>query len=134
MEVADYVRVKLRGTTERISLFEIKSLTSEAASRLAPPEHESKIFAGKRWLRVMQEDELVETEWRVLEIDDTDVVVCRLADGTYHAFNNACPHLHIPLFDRRRHLKEGDIGINTNTGLARPLCSEFTEDRGLVCR
>lgn len=28
----------------------------------------------------------------------------------------------------------GDGVINTNTGLPRPLCSDFTEDRGLICR
>ena len=73
-------------------------------------------------------------EWRIIEVAGLDVVVARLADDTYHAFNNACPHLHLPMFDRRTCLKEGDIGINTNTGLPRPLRSDFTEDRGLICR
>lgn len=133
VEVADYVRVRLRGTSERITLYEISALTPEARAALAPKEHETVLFAGKRWYRVLAEEELAPTQWRIVEVEDVDVVVSRLADGSYHAFNNACPHLHLPMFDRRD-LKEGDLGINTNTGLPRPLCSDFTEDRGLVCR
>ena len=133
VEVADYVRVRLRGTSDRITLYEISGLTPEAQAALAPAERETVIFAGKRWFQVLAENDLAPTQWRILEIEQLDIVVTRLSDGTYIAFNNACPHLHLPLFDRRD-LKEGDLGVNTNTGLPRPLCSDFTEDRGVICR
>ena len=133
VEVADYVRVRLRGTSDRITLYEISALTPEAQAALAPAERETVIFAGKKWFKVLAEDDLVPSQLRILEIGDVDVIVARLEDGTYAAFNNACPHLHLPLFDRRD-LKEGDLGVNTNTGLPRPLCSDFTEDRGVICR
>ena len=133
VEVGDYVRVRLRGTKDRITLYEINALTPEARAALAPAERETVLFAGKKWFRVLAENELAPTQWRVFEFENAEIVVVRLADGTYVAFNNACPHLHLPMFDRRD-LKEGDLGINANTGLPRPLCSDFTEDRGLICR
>jgi class 3 adenylate cyclase/nitrite reductase/ring-hydroxylating ferredoxin subunit len=133
VEVADYVRVRLRGTRERITLYEVGGLTAGAVAALAPPQRETVVFAGKTWHQLLREDELARSQWRIVAIDDVDIVITRLADDSYHAFSNACPHLHLPLFDRRN-LKEGDLGINTNTGLPRPLCSDFTEDRGVVCR
>lgn len=133
VEVADYVRVRLRGTSDRINLYEVKALTSEARAELAPEEHETALFAGRKWYRVLPEGELEPTEWRIVEVASVDIVVARHADGTYHAFNNSCPHLHLPLFDRRN-LNEGDLGIRSSTGPPRPLCSDLTEDRGLVCR
>lgn len=133
VEIADYVRVRLRGTSERITLYEVTALTADARAALAPRERETVLFAGKKWFQVLAEDALAPSQWRIIEVQDVDVVITRLADGTYHAFNNACPHLHLPLFERRD-LAEGDLGINTNTGLPRPLCSSFTEDRGLICR
>ena len=133
VEVADYVRVRLRGTTDRITLYEIEALTPDARTQLCPTAHETVYFAGKIWFKALPDHELSCSEWRIIEFDDLDVVIARLADDTYHAFSNACPHLHLPLFERRS-LKEGDLGINTNTGLPRPLCSDFTDDRGIVCR
>jgi len=133
VEVADYVRVRLRGTSDRITLYEVKALTPDAQAALAPTEHETAFFAGKKWFQVLAKGELALTQWRIIEVAAVDVVITRLADGTYHAFNNACPHLHLPMFDRRT-LKEGDLGIRSSTGLPRPLCSDFTEDRGVICR
>jgi class 3 adenylate cyclase/nitrite reductase/ring-hydroxylating ferredoxin subunit len=133
VEVADYVRVRLRGTSERITLYEIEALTPVARAQLAPDERESVHFAGKTWFQVLAANELARGEWRIVEVEDVDIVVTRLSDDTYHAFSNSCPHLHLPLFERRS-LEEGDLGINTNTGLPRPLCSSFTENRGVVCR
>jgi class 3 adenylate cyclase/nitrite reductase/ring-hydroxylating ferredoxin subunit len=133
VEVADYVRVRLRGTTDRMTLHEVRALTPEARERLAPADPETVFFAGKTWFKVLSDEELAPNGWRIIEVQDVDVVVTRLPDDTYHAFSNACPHLHLPLFERRS-LSEGDLGINTNTGLPRPLCSTLTEDRGLVCR
>ncbi len=51
----------------------------------------------------------------------------------FYAFNNACPHLHIPLFEPRP-LAEGALGNYAGTDTPRPLHSTFTEDRGVTCR
>ena len=133
VEVADFVRVLLRGTSDRITLYEIDGLKPEAQAALNAGElRETMQFAGKKWIRVFAEDELALNEWRVIALEDYDVVVLRGADG-YHAFNNACPHLHLPLFERRA-LAEGALGNYPGTDTPRPIYSTFTEDRGVVCR
>jgi len=131
VQVADFVRLRLRGTSDRITLYEIDGMKAEVDLRVNE-FRETMLYAGKKWLRVFPEDELVEKEWRVFDIDDIVVVILRI-DGGYHAFNNACPHLHLPLFEQRA-FEEGTLGINANTGKPRPFYSTFTEDRGVVCR
>ena len=89
-------------------------------------------FAGKKWTRLLDENELAVNEWRIIALEDYDLVVARGADE-YFAFNNACPHLHLPLFERRA-LAEGTLGNYAGTDTPRPINSWFTEDRGIVCR
>ena len=133
VEVADFVRVLLRGTSDRITLYEIAGLKAEAEAALKAEElRETMQFAGKKWVRLFAEDELAVNKWRVVALEDFDVVVLRGADG-YFAFNNACPHLHLPLFERRA-LKEGGLGNYPGTDTPRPIYSTFTEDRGVICR
>lgn len=133
VEVADFVRVLLRGTSDRITLYEIDGLKPEAREALGRASmRDTMQFAGKKWVRLLAEDELALDEWRIVGLEDYDVVVLRAADG-YHAFNNACPHLHLPLFDRRA-LAEGALGNYAGTDTPRPINSWFTEDRGVVCR
>jgi class 3 adenylate cyclase/nitrite reductase/ring-hydroxylating ferredoxin subunit len=133
VEVADFVRVLLRGTSDRITLYEIDGLKPEAREALGrAPMRDTMQFAGKKWVRLLAEDELALDEWQIVGLEDYDVVVLRAADG-YHAFNNACPHLHLPLFDRRA-LAEGSLGNYAGTDTPRPINSWFTEDRGVVCR
>jgi class 3 adenylate cyclase/nitrite reductase/ring-hydroxylating ferredoxin subunit len=133
VEVADFVRVLLRGTSDRITLYEIDGLKPEAQALLNAGElREIVQFAGKKWVRLFVEDELALNEWRIVALDDYDVIVLRGVDG-YLAFNNACPHLHLPLFERRA-LAEGALGNYPGTDTPRPIYSTFTEDRGVVCR
>lgn len=133
VEVADFVRILLRGTRDRITLYEISGLKPEAHATLnAGSLRETVQFAGKKWIRVFEEDALAVNEWKIVALEDYDVVVLRGADA-YHAFNNACPHLHLPLFERRK-LAEGALGNYPNTDTPRPIYSTFTEDRGVVCR
>ena len=133
VEVADFVRVLLRGTSDRITLYEIAGLKPEAQAALNAGELRKTVqFAGKKWIRVFTEDELALNEWRIIALEGYDVVVLRGADG-YYAFNNACPHLHLPLFERRA-LAEGALGNYPGTDTPRPIYSTFTEDRGVVCR
>jgi class 3 adenylate cyclase/nitrite reductase/ring-hydroxylating ferredoxin subunit len=127
VEVADFVRIRLRGTSDRITLHEIDRLKPEADAELNAREHrDSMRFAGKNWVRVLADDELAIGERRILDFDDCDVVIVRGADG-YFAFNNACPHLHLPLYERRI-LAEGDELQLPHTE------STITDDLGLVCR
>ncbi len=133
VEVADFVRIRLRGTSDRITLHEIDRLTPEAQAELNASEaRETMLFAGRKWVRVFAEDELGINEHRILDFEDLDVVIVRGANG-YYAFNNACPHLHLPLYERRV-LAEGDLGFFPGTETARPVNSTITHDCGLVCR
>lgn len=133
IEVADFVRIRLRGTDERITLYEVEYLKPEAHSVLNSDEPRETIrYGGKTWTSALDENELEVGERRILLFDDLDVVVLRLSDG-FHAFNNACPHMRLPLYERRD-LKEGEIGYFPGTETPRPLNSTVTEDRGLVCR
>lgn len=132
VKVADFVRVRLPGTSDRITLYEIEGLMPDAQAKLRGGERETMRFAGKKWVRIFADDELALNEWRVVPFDNYDVIILRGADG-YFAFNNACPHLHYPLFERRA-LAEGSLGNYPRTDTPRPLHSKFTEDRGIVCR
>jgi len=64
-------------------------------------------------------------ERRILEFVDCDVVVLR-GEEIYHAFNNACPHLNLPFYERRV-FAEGE---------APPVSADstLTDDLGVVCR
>ena len=98
VEVADFVRMRLRGTSDRITLYEIDRLKPEVDAALNARQHrDSMRFAGKNWVRVLAEDELGVGERRILDFEDCDVVIVRHADG-YYAFNNACPHLPSAVF------------------------------------
>lgn len=126
VEVADFIRTRLPGTSDRITLHEIARLKPEIEAELNKKEiRETMRFAGKDWLRAFAEDDLGIGQRRILEFEDCDVVVLRGADA-YCAFNNACPHLHLPFYERRA--RAG--------GDASPMSAEstVTDDFGLVCR
>ena len=64
-------------------------------------------------------------ERRILEFEDCDVVVLRLASG-YCAFNNSGPHLHLPFFERRVFAKGDEPPF--------PADSTISDDLAIVCR
>jgi nitrite reductase/ring-hydroxylating ferredoxin subunit len=106
VEVSDFIRVRLRGTTDRNTLYEIEKLTDEAAERLnKAAERDTKRIAGREWSRLIAADEMRDGERRIFEFPDLDLVVMR-RDGNFHAFNNACPHVHLPLFNRATNLSD----------------------------
>jgi class 3 adenylate cyclase/nitrite reductase/ring-hydroxylating ferredoxin subunit len=132
--VADFVRTRLPGTSARITLHEIDGLTPEGEAELYLPESRDTVFfAGRTWTRMFRANELEIGAHRVLPFEDRDVVIIRTKD-TYFAFNNACPHLHIPLFERREEIGEGSLGCYPGTDTPRPIHSTVTDDLGLICR
>ena len=131
--VADFLRTRLPGTAERMTLHEVSGLSEAGKAALALPESRDTVFyAGRTWTRLFPADELAEGEHRILPFEDRDVVVLR-KDGGYFAFNNACPHLNIPLFDHREHVDREALG-ELPDGQPRPVHSMVTDDLGLVCR
>lgn len=126
VEVSDYVRVRLPGTSERLTLHEISRLPPETDIELNKVEpRERTRFAGKDWIRVFREEELGVGERRILDLGDYYVVVLRCAD-VFVAFNNACPHLRLPLFE----CPERTEGFESPMPVARSV----TDDLGVVCR
>ncbi len=100
IEVSDFVRTRLRGTSERITLYEISGLKPETLARLENVEkREIMRREGATWHRAMRAEDLPEGEHRIVEFPALDAVLARV-DGEIVAFNNACPHLRLPFFDR----------------------------------
>jgi nitrite reductase/ring-hydroxylating ferredoxin subunit len=127
VEMRNVVRTRLRGTSERITLYEIQRLKPEVEATLnARVRHESERYAGREWLRACAEDELAVGERRILELDKCDVVVHRGPNG-YLAFNNACPHVRLPFYDRMPPKEEHAAKLP-------PRQSVVTDDLGIVCR
>lgn len=125
VEVSDFVRMRLPGTSQRTTLYEIERLTPEAAARLDANEpRDTKRIAGREWSRLMAESEMLDGETRIFEFTDFDLAVVR-RDGRFHAFNNACPHVHLPLFNRTSNIADPEK--------LRPDESEATQTQ-VVCR
>ena len=129
VEVSDFIRVRLRGTNERMSLYEVIRLTPQAEARLsAQDSRETMRFAGRQWTRLAGEGEIGDGARRVFEFEGFDLVVLRRGEK-YFAFNNSCPHLHAPFFEKR------DMAVIVSpTGREIPRDSRLTDDLGLVCR
>lgn len=129
VEVADFIRVRLRGTNERMTLYEVIRVTPEAEARLsARDSRETMRFAGRQWTRLCGEEEIGDGQRRVFEMNGFDIAVLHRGEK-YFAFNNACPHLHAPFFEKR----DMDVVV-TPTGKQVPRDSRTTDDFGLICR
>ncbi|WP_189522063.1 hypothetical protein, partial [Mesorhizobium sp. M8A.F.Ca.ET.167.01.1.1] len=82
VEIADFVRVRLRGTAERTSLFEIVGLNPEIDAELnARRPRETIRHGGRRWIRAFAEDELQPYQRRILDFENCDIVVIRGSDS-----------------------------------------------------
>lgn len=99
VEMTDFVRVRLRGTSERITLYEIAKLSDEAARALNEAgDSETKTLDGKTWQKAIASDALSDGERQVLKLSDRQAVIIRQGERVF-AFNNACPHLSLPFFE-----------------------------------
>ncbi len=101
VEIGDFLRVALRGTGERRSLYEIVGLTPAGAALVAPGREEDgtrERYAGREWIRVLPEDTLPVGGQKVVSLDQLDLLLIR-TEWRIHAVNNACPHLRLPLVE-----------------------------------
>lgn len=125
LEIADFIRTRLRGTADRITLHEIARLKPDVEAELNKKEIlETMQFGGKHWIRVVGEDEMAVGEHKIVDFEEFDVVVARGEEG-HSVFNNACPHLNLPFFETRA-IAEGELPV--------PAESVITGDLGVVCR
>jgi nitrite reductase/ring-hydroxylating ferredoxin subunit len=100
VEMSDFVRVRLRGTSDRITLYEIRKLKDETERRLNESgRRETMQFAGKTWHKALPANELNDGDHKIIEFPDLYVALLRRGESVC-AFNNACPHLKLPFFER----------------------------------
>ena len=100
VDTADFVRVRLRGTSDRITLYEITRLKPEAETALnAAMAHDTMRLAGKTWRKVVATASLIDGEPKVIQFPELYAVVLKRNDSIF-AFNNACPHMKLPLFEQ----------------------------------
>lgn len=98
---ADFIRVLLPGTQERMSLHEISGIRPEALARdrLGESAEPSKQrHGGKIWTAVLDEADLPVQGRKLVELEAFDLLLVRNGE-TVFALNNACPHLRFPLHE-----------------------------------
>jgi class 3 adenylate cyclase/nitrite reductase/ring-hydroxylating ferredoxin subunit len=134
--VKDFVRVKLRGTNDRITLYEISGIHDHALAEISgqpEPDKTRMHYAGLDWQRVLSEADLPVGERKIVKRDDFDLLLIRTARAVY-ALNNACPHLHLPLKDSE--VIEPDVIVcrwhesrfDLRTGEVRAWCAALNPD------
>ena len=93
LEVDNYLRLKLRGSSNLITLYEVSNLKDDVLKDFRDVNH--KIINGKRWTRTLPSIELKDGEKKKYKSKNEEIILIR-KDGIY-AINNVCPHMNLPL-------------------------------------
>ncbi len=93
VEVEDFIRTKLKGTSERITLYEIKSVIGES---LVAKKHDALVKDGIKWTRVGASKEVTGENKLECELDGEDILLFRF-NGEIRAIQNTCTHMNLPL-------------------------------------
>lgn len=136
ISVKDFIRVKLRGAGDRMTLYEVSGISAEALADISGQHEVDRTrtrYAGVDWLRVLPEADLPVGQQRVVERDDFDLLLVRTKRAIY-ALNNACPHLHLPLNESE--IVEPDVIVcrwhethfDLRTGEVRLWCAALNPD------
>ena len=122
VEVHDYIRVKLKGTSERSSLYEISKVIGDTN---ALKNLKTRVLEGTVWHRSFKSAEVLDKDKKVIQLFDKDLLIFRFG-GELKVVQNNCPHMNLPL----------DAGQITDNGTI--LCpfhdSEFCIHTGEVKR
>ena len=100
----DFVRLKLRGTSNLITLHEITEFEDNSLN-FQNTINEKRI-AGEIWLRTLPVDELLYGERKKFEYQDKEVLL--INQGGIFAIENICPHMNLPL-DMSQLTEQGTI-------------------------
>lgn len=122
----DFLRVSIRGTPGRRTLYEVAALTDAAKTRverlIATPFSD---LPGRRWVRVLDSGALREGEVRVVPQTRIDIALSR-REGRLYAFNNHCQHSRLAMFG---------LPIPEGSGLPpTPADSTFPRPDRVACR
>ena len=122
VEVHYYIRVKLKGTSERSSLYEISKVIGDTN---AHKNLKTRVLEGTVWHRSFKSAEVLDKDKKVIQLFDKDLLIFRFG-GELKVVQNNCPHMNLPL----------DAGQITDNGTI--LCpfhdSEFCIHTGEVKR
>ena len=122
VEVHDYIRVKLKGTSERSSMYEISKVIGDTN---ALKNLKTRVLEGTVWHRSFKSAEVLDKDKKVIQLFDKDLLIFRFG-GELKVVKNNCPHMNLPL----------DAGQITDNGTI--LCpfhdSEFCIHTGEVKR
>ena len=91
--ICNYLRLKLRGTSNLITLHEVSDVNATAMNFDAP-ETEKRI-GDNVWFRTLPNSELQLGEKKKYQIKDKEILL--INQGTVFAIENLCPHLDLPL-------------------------------------
>ena len=93
VEVEDFIRTKLKGTSERITLYEIKSVKGES---LVAKKHDALVRDGVKWTRVASSKDLSGENKIEFDFRGEDILLFRFEDEV-RAIQNSCTHMNLPL-------------------------------------
>ena len=93
VEVSNFVRLKLRGSSQLITLHEVSSVNkSKLIDHSVVKEKE---IDGDNWLRTLPLSELEEGEKKKFEYGEKEILL--INQGGIFAIENICPHMNLPL-------------------------------------
>ncbi len=91
-EVEDFVRIKLKGSSQRSTLYEISKLKGHSLV-----SEEDKIFeSGMFWNKIMLSKDLKNGDKKKVNFNNEEVLLVR-NNNNLSAFSNLCPHMNLPL-------------------------------------
>ncbi len=93
VSVKNYLRLKLRGTSNLITLYEVSDVNSSALE-LNVTEVERNID-GKKWFRTLPINELSLGEKKKFKLKEKEILL--INEGEIYAIENLCPHMDLPL-------------------------------------
>jgi len=93
INVDNFLRLKLRGLSKLISLYEVSGIKEEYLNKYEVLNE--KIFKGIKWFRTLPISELVLGEKKKYEIGNYEILL--INKKKIFAIKNICPHMNLPL-------------------------------------
>ena len=93
VEVSNFVRLKLRGSSKLITLHEINSVDKK--NLIDQSIVNEKLLDGDTWIRTLPVSELEKGEKKKVQYEDKEFLL--INQGGIFAIENICPHMNLPL-------------------------------------
>ena len=93
VEVEDFIRQKLRGTSQKITLYEIASTIGATTAKL---DDDIRLHKGREWHKTLPISDLADGEKKKFENDKFNILLINTNDEIF-ALENSCPHMRLPL-------------------------------------